>query len=192
MCIFSKINNKVIFLLFLIIPSICFSNYRYMDVEQKQEYSNPEPSTSADFNYIDIDANSPLKLTELLIEEKEDIYSLKLRASKQPSTLEFFSGLLNCNPGHYFEKNTSFGKMGPKLLSHIILSSAENMCKVILDTPDDNKLNCFFNKLEIETLTTPYFLESYAVSENKNSISSIVSEVEWGRVKLNSCIFPYP
>lgn len=104
-------------------------------------------------------------------------------------TLVFFTSLSTCTPGDYFEQNDLTDQVGQAYLSQKILGLEDDLCNVILTTPDNRSMACAFPMQKMSTFTDQHFLQGIIQDLNNPDQDGVNAEEFWSGMKTTYCNF---
>lgn len=104
-------------------------------------------------------------------------------------TLLFFTSLSSCIPGNYTEQNDMFDQVGQPYLNQRIIDLTDNICNVILTTPDHRNMTCTFPMEQLAGLTDQHFLQGIVQDIGNADQSGISADTLWSQLKTKYCTF---
>lgn len=105
-------------------------------------------------------------------------------------TLNFFMSLSTCTPGTYTERNDISSTVGVQNLQQVIIGKEDDVCSVVLSTPDNRQMTCSFDMKDLASLSDQHFLQGLLTDSSGDTDSkSVASDTLWSDLKAKSCNF---
>lgn len=105
-------------------------------------------------------------------------------------TLSFFMSLSTCTPGTYTERNDISATVGVKNLQQVIIGKEDDVCNVVLSTPDNRQMTCSFAMKDLANLSDQHFLQGLLTdSAGDTDANSVAADMLWSDLKAKSCNF---
>lgn len=104
-------------------------------------------------------------------------------------TLVFFTSLSTCTPGEYTEQNDLTQQIGRPYLQQQIVGLEDNICSVILSTPDNRKMVCAFPMQQMTQIMDQHFLQGVLQNASNPDQNGVNAETTWSNLKSKYCIF---